>query len=274
MNFIRETKRLLRVYNIKPKKWLGQSFLISQSLMKRIVEYANLGKKDVVLDVGAGLGFLTEELAERAKEVIAIEVDPKLVRVLEDRLTTYTNVRVIQGDFLNLQVPRFDKIVSNPPYSISSPFIFKLLDLRFKLGVLTFQEDFAKRLVADHGTADYGRLTVMVYQRASVEVLERVPKEAFYPIPKVGSSIVRISPLDRKTMVKDREFFSNLVNILFSQRKRTLRRALITFGERMRVDVPVDDLVINLNKRVYQLEPEEFVELSNHLRKKLLKKHQ
>lgn len=172
MNLEDETRRILRSHGIVPRKRLGQSFLVDRVSLQRIVSYASLNKKDTVLEIGAGLGSLTEHLAEKAGKVIAIEVDPRLMQILREMMRNRVNVALIEGDVLKLSIQGFEKVVSTPPYSISSPILFWLLETKYELAVLSFQEEFAKRLAAQVGSSEYGRLTVTTYYHSEVELLD------------------------------------------------------------------------------------------------------
>lgn len=276
MSLLHETKTLLHRYGVKPRRKLGQSFVTDHALLERMIAYADLKQRDIVLEVGAGLGFLTELLAKNAGRVIAIEVDPKLLQSLSDRLSALKNVEIHYGDILKIALPKFTKVVSNPPYAISSPLIFRLLEEKFDYGILTFQEEFARRLVARKGTTDYGRLTVMVYYYAEAELLEKVPENAFYPSPDVASIIVCLKPRDAPFRVLDETLFSDLVRALFTQRNRKVKKALKVFFRGMdHADVNVRELVEKLpffESRVEQLAPEDFGALSNAIYEKLIKK--
>ncbi|RLI05450.1 ribosomal RNA small subunit methyltransferase A [Candidatus Bathyarchaeota archaeon] len=266
MELLKTVRRLLREYEVKPRKKLGQSFLVDKSLMERMVEYANLKKDDVVVEVGAGFGFLTEILAEKAGRVFAVEVDPKLVKILERRLKRFNNVKIIQADFLKLNLKNFDKVVSSPPYSIISKIIFKLLNTPFKVAVLLLQKEFALRLSAKPGEKNYGRLTVMGYVKSEVEILEEVPSKAFYPEPEVSSMVVRIKPRREPPFkIEDWKIFEQTVRFLFTQKNRKLKNALQTLSKQEEFkclresfkDFPY------LEKRVFMLKPEEFCEILN-----------
>jgi len=226
-----------------------------------MVSYASLREDDAVLEIGAGLGLLTERLAEKAGRVIAVEVDSRLVRMLESRLSNRRNVTILQGDILKAVVPSFDKVVSTPPYSISSPFLFWLLGRNFKEAVLAFQEEFARRLAATPGSDDYGRLTVTTYYRAEVELLDHVPKEVFWPPPKVDSTIVRLTPRKPPFSVIDEEVFFELVRALFSQKNRKMKNAVLPFFSEFGVQKgKVSELVGGLpfrDRRPRELSPEE-----------------
>lgn len=269
MDLLQETKRLLRLYRISPKKRLGQNFAIDSTLLREMISYASVGKGDVVLEIGAGLGFLTRLLSQKCKCVIAVEVDPKLVKVLNKQIDDLPNMVLIEGDILKVQGPSFNKVVSTPPYSISSPLLFWLLERKFDCAVLTFQEEFAERLAAPAGSKGYGRLTVATYYLADVELLDPVPRDKFFPPPDVDSLIVRLKPREPPFTLKNREAFFKLVQILFTQRNRKVRKAIIPFlyrggMERKDATILADSLPFH-NKRVRELAPEDFAELSNFL---------
>ncbi|MEM2935632.1 MAG: 16S rRNA (adenine(1518)-N(6)/adenine(1519)-N(6))-dimethyltransferase RsmA [Candidatus Bathyarchaeia archaeon] len=273
MDLLQETKHLLHLYRILPKKRLGQNFAIDSTLLREMVSYASVGKEDVVLEIGAGLGFLTRLLSQKCKRVVAVEVDSKLTRVLRKQTADLPNVDLIEGDILKVQVPPFNKVVSTPPYSISSPLLFWLLKRKSDCAVLTFQEEFARRLAAPVGSKDYGRLTVTTYYLADVELLDPVPRDKFFPPPDVDSLIVRLKPREPPFTVKDKEAFFELVQVLFTQRKRKIRKAVIPFLYRRgmgRGDATLlaDSLPFH-NKRVRELAPEDFGALTNEIIQKL-----
>jgi len=271
-HLLRETLILLKKYDIKPKKDLGQNFIINNNVVERIIEYADVDRNDVILEIGAGLGALTSKLAEHAKKVYAIEVDPKLCKVLNDRFSTAKNVEIICEDVLKMSFPSdFNKIVSNLPYSIATPVTFKILGAPFQLAVLMYQLDVAKRLTAQPGTKDYGRLTVAVYYKAEVQILEKVSKTAFYPKPKVDSAIVLLKPKTKLLRVVNEEFFLHVVRDLFSYRNKMLKKALAHLFSRKRLKKEEVKRIIDIlekrnispQKRIYTLSPAEFVDIAN-----------
>ena len=268
-NLRREIRRILSLYGFRPRRKLGQNFMVDRSLMERMADYAELGLKDRVLEVGAGLGFLTEVLAEKAGEVLAVESDRRLYQYLTRKFSGKSNVRLLFGDFLKLRVEgQYDKVVSNPPYSISSQLIFKILESPFKVAVLTLQKEFAERIMARPGSRNYGRLTVMVDFRAEAEILEKVSREAFYPEPEVDSVIVRLKPKIKPPYeVENLEFFSETVKLLFTQRRRKLGRALQTLAK-LKPEIGLKKPFNNIpyvERRVFTLTPEEFAEVANVL---------
>ncbi len=226
------TKALLRGHGIRLSKRRGQPHMVDAGLLERMVGYAELSPNDTVLEIGAGTGNLTELLAREAGKVVAIESDARLVRVLRERLGELSNVEILHGDALKLEFPKFDKVVANLPYVISSEITFRLLEHDFELAVLMYQKEFAQRLVASPGTKDYCRLTVNAYYRAEVEILEEVPPEAFVPRPKVASAVARLRPREPPFEVKDERKFFNVVRALFQHRRQRVRNALYhSFGE-------------------------------------------
>jgi 16S rRNA (adenine1518-N6/adenine1519-N6)-dimethyltransferase len=206
-------------------KWYkkDQHFLIDERIIDRIIEYGRLNKKDTVLEIGAGYGNLTEKLAGKAGRVIAVEADARLA----SSLNRWKNVDVIIGNALKIEFPPFNKVISNLPYSISSPVTFKLLQHKFELGILMYQYEFAKRMVALPNSKDYGRLSIAVQYYADVEMLEAVPRTAFSTPPRVRSAIVRFVPRPAPYKVKDEDFFMKFIRAIFSQRRKKLRNAII-----------------------------------------------
>ncbi len=267
---IGRVKAILRAYGLRPKRRLGQHFLLDDALMERLADYASLGPRDVVLDVGAGLGFLTEVLARGSGLVIAVELDRGLVRALRDRLSGYPNVEVVEGDVFKVELPRFNKAVSAPPYNVISKLIFWLLDRPgHELSVLIVQEELARRLVAAPGSDDYGRLTVMAYYRADVELLEPVPRESFWPRPEVDSTVVRLVSRPAPFRVEDEVLFAALVRGLFSHRnklmRRALRLALSALGMDEREARELARRAPHASRRVRELSPEDVAEIANYV---------
>ncbi|MGQ9788255.1 MAG: 16S rRNA (adenine(1518)-N(6)/adenine(1519)-N(6))-dimethyltransferase RsmA [Candidatus Hadarchaeaceae archaeon] len=273
---LRETKRLLRRGKIWLNNRVGQNQVIDLSILKKMADYAGLTTEDVVLEIGAGIGNLTTMLAELAGVVIAVERDKKLIKILHERLKKKANVKIIQGDILNIELPPFNKIVSNLPFSISSKIMFKLLGLKFDLAVLMFQKEFAERLVAAPGTKNYGRLTVNAYYRANVEMLDEVPPSAFFPQPKVSSAIVRLNPRQPPFEVKNEQAFLKVVRALFQHRRQKVRKAIMhsffeIFPEREiskeEIRSFIDGILPKkyLETRVIELTPVNFGEIANLL---------
>ncbi|MEM2942710.1 MAG: 16S rRNA (adenine(1518)-N(6)/adenine(1519)-N(6))-dimethyltransferase RsmA [Candidatus Bathyarchaeia archaeon] len=252
-------------YQIAPKKRLGQNFLTDRRMLEWIVSNAGLRQDDVVLEVGPGLGALTELLQTRVKRVVAVEKDPELVQLLRKRLRSNPRVDVVEGDILRIPLPEYDMVVSTPPYNISSKLLFRLLEKRCRRIVLVLQREFAERLVARPDTREYSRLTVMATHKAHVEILGYVPAWSFTPKPKVDSALVSITPKESPRTV-DEDLFTDLVRGLFTQRRRMLRRSLRNYLQQRLHTLPawIDKIEIP-DKRVYQASLEEFEKLTRDL---------
>ncbi len=240
--------------------------MVDDTFLEQMCSHASLERSDVVLEIGAGFGSLTRLLAQRAKRVIAVEADARLVKVLRSELAGLDNIELIEGDVLKATVPAFNKVVSNPPFSISSPLLFWLLDRAFDCAVLTFQKEFARRLDAPVGSRDYSRLTVSTYYRADVELLDDVPKEAFYPPPEVDAVIVRLKLKKSPPFkVNDEKVFEEVVRTLFTQRNRKVRKAILPLLRKYGLKDMVTAHLPFQDKRVRELTPEDFGVLGNEL---------
>jgi len=245
--------------------------MVDSSVFESMINYASLSKKDVVLDVGAGLGFLTRLLANECKEVLAVESDRALVKLLREQLEDLPNVRIIEGDVLKAHVPLFNKVVSIPPYHISSPLLLWLFHRNFDCAVLIFQKEFADRLIASVGSEGYGWLAVVAYYYVEVELLDDVPRLMFYPQPEVDSVVVRLKPkMPRPFSLQSEALFETLTQSLFTRRNRKVRNAVVPFirGERATGVESAVKIVEGLpfrDKRVRELAPEDFGVLSNVL---------
>ena len=247
--------------------------MIDPSIFTLMTDYASLSRNDVVLDIGAGLGFLTLFLADKCKEVVAVESDSKLVRVLREQLRDLLNARIIEGNVLEVRIPQFNKVVSIPPYHISSSLLLWLFNKNFELAVLMFQKEFADRLVASVGSGDYGWLTVYAYYHVEVELLDEVPKWTFFPQPEVDSIIIRLKPKKPPPFnLKNEVLFKQLVQTLFTQRNKKVRNAVLPFIKSRRLVtaenvVKLADSLSFHGKRVRELAPEDFGALAHALLK-------
>jgi 16S rRNA (adenine1518-N6/adenine1519-N6)-dimethyltransferase len=268
---ISETKHLLRKYRIIPKRLLGQNFMIYPSIFPKLNDYASLNEADVVLDAGAGLGFLTQSLAGTCQVVVAVEKDPIIAEVLREQVKELANVTVIEGDVLKVTLPVFNKVVSIPPYYLSSRLVMWLFNRGFECAVLILQREFANRLLAAIGSDAYGWLTVVTSYSAKAEILDAISKDMFYPQPEVDSVIVRLTPWNTPPFeVNDKMIFRKMLRWLFAQRNKKLSKALVPFIKRMFkiTDEEAGKLVIALpfcEKRARELSPEGFGELANAL---------
>jgi len=240
---------------------LGQNFLINKKIAEKEVEYASINMQDTVLEIGPGQGILTYFLASKAKKVIAVEIDKKLVEKLKKTLPE--NVELINNDILKIDLknlPKFNKVVSNLPFQISSPFTFKLLKYDFELAILIYQKEFADRMVAKPKTSSYSRLSVNVHYYADCEILEVVSKSCFRPQPKVDSRMIKLIPrMNPAFNVDDENFFFDLTKNLFNFRRKKIGTIINYLYDFEYKDVPF------IEKRVEELTPEQIGDLSNYL---------
>lgn len=240
---------------------LGQNFLINKKTAEKEVGYASVNTQDTVLEIGPGQGILTNFLASRAKKVIAVEIDKRLVENLKKILPE--NVEIINDNILKIDLknlPKFNKVVSNLPFQISSPFTFKLIKYDFELAILIFQKEFANRMVAKPNTRNYSRLSVNVYYNANCEILEMVSKSCFKPQPKVDSCMIKLIPRRHPAFnVANEKFFFNLTRNLFNFRRKKIGTIIDEIYYLKYKDIPFTD------KRVEELTPEQIGDLSNYL---------
>lgn len=241
---------------------LGQHFLMDRAVIERIAGYADLQPQDGVLEIGPGTGNLTDVLANRADLVYAVEIDPDLAAQLCYR---FSNVRVIKGDALKVELPRCNKIVSNLPYQISSAITYRLLSRPFETAVLMYQWELARRMTAGPGSEEYGRLAMVAGFLCRIEILEKVSKMAFRPVPQVDSAIVRLKPrLDRPEA--EPADFMRLVEGLFNNRRKKVKKGLAALGAGRQALADLDaDL---LERRPEELTPDEAASLLGAITRK------
>jgi len=219
-----EVKAILESLGKRPTKRLGQHFMLDDSVLKRMVTAADLKASETVLEIGPGLGNLTEELLRTGAKVVAVEQDTEFVKFLRRRFGE--RLGLVEADAVKAFLPRFDKVVSNLPYQISSPIAFKLLDIGFEVAVLMLQREFAERMVAKPRSSDYGRLAVGVYYRAGCDILFDVPKSSFWPQPRVDSCVVKVTPRPAPFKVGDPRLFAEVTRAIFSHRRKKIMNSL------------------------------------------------
>ena len=272
------TKDILNQNGIKLNKSLGQNYLIDKNKRDQIINFGNITKDDVVLEIGTGIGTLTIELAKKAQKVIAIEQDTKICDILAKRLKDekIDNVELINDDALKVDFPPFNKIISNLPYQISSPITFKFLDYDFDLAVLMYQKEFADRMNGEVGSKNYSRLSAMLYFKCDVEKLTDVSCESFIPKPQIDSTVVKLTPKENKIPNDEFKTYSKFTKALFQHRNKKIRNALIDSRHiisnidkkvlKKRLNGIEDDEINDyLSKRVIVLTPEEILEVSKRL---------
>ena len=261
------TRKLLKKYNIRLDKNKSQNYLVDNNKVKKILSNADIKDDEVILEIGAGIGTLTLELAKKAKKVIAIEKDSQIADVLRQiiKKEDINNVEVINVDALKIDYPPFDKVVSNLPYQISSPVTFKLLDYKFKKAVLMYQLEFARRMNAKPDTKEYSRLSVALHYRCDVRIIDTLKPECFIPQPKVDSAVIELTPKDD---VKLNDSFDEVTRALFQHRNKKAKKALIQSAHEVKMDKKylkeklsdIDNPLFEM--KVFKLTPSEILEIS------------
>lgn len=233
---------ILKKYNFNFQKRYGQNFLIDSNILEKIIHAAEVTKEDCVLEIGPGIGTMTQYLAENAREVIAVEIDRSLIPILEDTLSAYHNVTVINEDILKVDISalakernegRPIKVVANLPYYITTPIIMGLFESHVPLQSITImvQKEVADRMQAGPGTKEYGALSLAVQYYAKPEVMLQVSPACFIPKPNVGSAVIRLTRYDKNPVqVKDEAFLFSLIKAAFGQRRKTLVNSLVNAG--------------------------------------------
>ena len=271
-------RKELREYGLFPKKRLGQHFLVDPDILNKVIRAARVGKEDVVLEVGPGLGEMTFALAHRVKKVIAIEIDPKLVAILSKKAKDYPNVEVMKSDILKVDFKdilekegRTIKVVANLPYQISTPLIFRFIELKeaFSTFTLMLQKEVAERMVAPPGRKEYGPLSIFVQLFLNISILFFIKPSAFFPPPKVESAVVHMVWKERPMIKKnDEEWFKRIVKACFGYRRKTLLNALkhseLPLPES--IESRMEKVGIDPRRRPETLTIQEFASLSDALK--------
>jgi 16S rRNA (adenine1518-N6/adenine1519-N6)-dimethyltransferase len=278
------TREILEKYGFSFKKSLGQNFLIDTNILRKIVDFAELSDETGAIEIGPGIGALTEQLARRAKKVVAFEIDQRLLPILEDTLSPYGNVRIIHQDVLKADIHRVISeeftgmtdimVVANLPYYVTTPIIMKLLTDRLPIRgmVVMLQKEVADRLAANPGTKDYGSLSIAIQYYTEAETVMTVPRTVFIPQPNVDSAVIRL--IKRKqppVKVEDEAFFFQVVRASFAQRRKTILNNLVNNlpnGKAMKEQIErvLTETDIDPRRRGETLTMEEFAALSNALR--------
>ena len=282
-NIIQETKFILKKYNLKANKSLGQNFLINKEVLEKIIESADIGKEDLVIEIGPGLGTLTEFLLEKAQKVICIELDKNMVNVLNDRFLLYNNLEIINEDVLklnlnqiiknekqNLQIKNV-KIVANLPYYITTPIIMKLLEDRLDIESITImiQKEVADRLIEKPGGKKCGAITYSINYYSEPKGIMDVDKSSFIPEPEVTSEVIKLKIRKNPIIkVKNSENMFKIIKFAFLQRRKTLLNALVlnnVFSSKEDAIKVFEKLKININVRGEKLSLEDYAKISDEI---------
>ncbi len=273
------TIEVLQKYNFAFQKRFGQNFLIDTHVLEKIIASANITKEDFVLEIGPGIGTMTQYLAEAAREVAAVEIDNTLISILADTLKDWNNVTVINNDVLKVDLRQLAleknggrpiKVVANLPYYITTPIIMGLFENKVPIDSITImvQKEVADRMQVGPGTKDYGALSLAVQYYAKPQIVANVPPNCFMPRPKVGSAVIRLEKYEEPPVqVKDEKLMFGIIRASFNQRRKTLVNGLKNSQElsfsREEIEKALTDCGLSLNIRGEALTLEKFAELAN-----------
>lgn len=225
MSLFNELQNLMIKYQFKPKKKMAQFFIIDDEFLEQLVADANLNSDDIVLEIGAGAGFLTKKILEKCP-VIAYELDDKLCKLLETEITD-EKFTLYKGDFLNSEIPEFTKIISLPPYTISAKIIYKIIPLNFSEAFLIFQREFIDKLTAHEGYMEYNALSVLTQYYTEPTLLRTISNVSFFPKPKAHSAVVKLTKKKRFGTVKNEVLFEKFMKSIFRFQNKNLGNALM-----------------------------------------------
>lgn len=278
------TIAVLQKYHFSFQKKFGQNFLIDTHVLDKIIRSAEITKEDVVLEIGPGIGTMTQYLACAAKKVVAVEIDKALIPILNDTLADYDNVRIINDDVLKVDIARLTeeenggrpiKVVANLPYYITTPIIMGLFENHVPIKSITVmvQKEVADRMQVGPGTKDYGALSLAVQYYARPYIVANVPPNCFMPRPKVGSAVIRLEKYDRPPVqVDDEKLMFRIIRASFNQRRKTLANGLKNSAEldftKEEIEAAIEALGKGVSVRGETLTLEEFAQLSNILSRK------
>ena len=270
---------ILKKYDFHFQKKFGQNFLIDERVLEKIISAAEVNKDDFVLEIGPGIGTMTQYLAENAREVMAVEIDKNLIPILSDTLKNYSNVTVINEDILKLDICKLAeeknqgkpiKVVANLPYYITTPIIMGLFESHVPIDSITImvQKEVAERMQEKPGSKEYGALSLAVQYYAKPEIVVNVPPSCFMPQPKVGSAVIRLTRHSEPPVtVKSEKLLFQVIRASFNQRRKTLANGLANYGAfglpKEELQACIEKLGVPVNIRGEALSLEQFAQLSN-----------
>ena len=285
-NIYNETKFILNKYGIHANKSLGQNFLINEEVINQIIEKAEIDEKDLVIEIGPGLGTLTSRLLEKAGKVICVELDDRMITILNDRFKLYNNFELIHDDILKVDLDKIIKenlfennnikkikIVANLPYYITTPIIMKLLEEKLNITSITvmIQKEVADRLIAVPGDKNAGAITYSVYYYAEAEKILDVENNSFIPEPSVTSTVIKLNIRKEPVIqIKDEKLMFKIIKQAFMQRRKTLVNALSNmdiFKSKEEIIKMLEDLNINTKVRGEALTIEQYAQITNYIEK-------
>ena len=281
----KNTIEVLQKYHFNFQKKFGQNFLINTSILEEIIDAAEITREDFVLEIGPGIGTMTQYLCEAAREVVAVEIDTNLIPILGDTLSAYDNVEVMNADILKVDIAKLAdernggkpiKVVANLPYYITTPIIMGLFESHVPVDCITImvQKEVADRMQEGPGSKEYGALSLAVQYYAKPEIVVNVPPSCFMPQPKVGSAVIRLTRHENPPVDVDNEkLMFQVIRASFNQRRKTLANGLNNFGSfslgKEEIQKSIEELGVPVNIRGEALSLEQFAKLSNIINAKM-----
>jgi len=274
MNY-RDVQLTLNRLNLKPKKHLGQNFLIDENISRKIITTSEITSKDIILEIGPGLGALTESIVKKVKKIYAIEIDPKLSKYLSEKFSVYNNIEIINDDILKINLPKHDKIISNIPYTITGPILEKAF---FKQnppsGILTIEKSIGKRIFLSENYKEFSRISVSLNAFMKPIIKYNIPRNSFYPVPKIDLLLIKIIPNENLHPVLLDEysitFFLKFVAGIMPYKNKDLGNALSYYFKATNQIHYSKEKILQIlknnnyeNKKLFKYKIKEFVELSS-----------
>ncbi len=264
----------LKRLNLKPKKHLGQNFLTDKNIVRKVITTSEISREEIILEIGPGLGALTEFLVEKVKKIYAVEIDPKLSRYLSEVFSIYNNIEVINGDILEVSLPKHDKVISNLPYTITGPILEKVF---FKenppSGILTIEKSIGNRIFLSEDYKDFSRISVTLNAFMKPISKSNIPRNSFYPIPKIDLLLIKIIPHESLNPflvdINSRNYFLKFIAGIMPYKGKNIANALFFYYKAIKNNYYTKDIILQIlsrsgyeNKRVSTFNNDEIIEIS------------
>lgn len=270
----REVQLVLKQLHIQPSKQLGQNFLIDNNIAERIISISEISQSDIILEIGPGLGAITDELIELAKKIYAIEIDHRLCLYLDDKFSIYDNIEIIHGDVLKIEIPNHNKVISNIPYTITGPIFEKIFfNINSPTGILTIEKSIADRISLSGDYKNFSRISVGVNAFMKLISKSNISRKTFYPIPRIPLSLIKLTPKDKINpflLEKDsKDFFLKFIGGIMPYKNKNVVNAIDLFFKTQKDTQYTKESIISIlnkndyeNKKVFNFEIDEYVEIS------------
>ncbi len=271
---IKEIQLILKQLEIIPNKKLGQNFLIDKNIVKKIIKFSDVSQNDVILEIGPGLGTLTEELTDLSKKIYGIEIDNRLCSYLKEKLSIYDNIEIIHGDVLEIELPKHNKVISNIPYTITGPLIEKIFfNINSPKGILLLEKSIANRIFISGNYKEYSRISIGVNAFMKPILISDISRKSFYPIPKIALSLIKIIPRDDiHPFLSEKgsiNFFLKFIAGIMPYKNKNIVNAIVYFLKNLNNTEYTREKIVKIlyennfeNKKVFSFNIEELIEIS------------